>query len=209
MNKFITFLCLNALLIGCASLAMDSDMDSDKGGELHDAARSGNLELVQALLTAGAPVDAKKSWSLMTPLMWAARGGRMDLCQLLIAANAQVDAKFSGGWTVLNIAAAYNREPICHLLINRTLDQCILPGAMITLLGIKKFHKSPLLGQIDRHIINNIIRQACAHAPKIKALFTQIEAIENKDMKNNLRECAQQQLKLKMDQKTNNGDSHE
>ena len=209
MNRFIKFLCLNALLISSASLAMDvADQDKGQGEELCMAAKEGNLRRVRALLKAGVSANTKSKYDKYTPLILAASYDHKDVCQLLLNANAQVDAKFRS-WTVLNIVAEYGCEPICHLLINRTLDQCILPGAMITLLGIKKFHKSPLLGQIDRHIINNIIRQACAHAPKIKALFTQIEAIENKDMKNNLRECAQQRLKLKMDQKTNNGDSHE
>jgi ankyrin repeat protein len=208
MNNLIKFLCLNALLISSASLAMDADLG---GNGLCKAAKMGNLELVKTLIDEGTPVNAKNSLGI-TPLTNAAMYGHVQICQLLLDHNAQVDEIDVHRNTSLIWAADYHGVDqilICHLLIDTTLNQSIQPGAMVALLGMKKFQRSPFLKSIEREIIKQIARQAYANAPKIKVLFAQIDAIQNENMKNELRAYAQQQLKLKMDQKTNNEDSHE
>jgi hypothetical protein len=214
INKFNIFLCLNALLISSASLAMESQ-DFIQGRKLSIAAGAGDLSLVKKLLTEGTPVDARgKGNEGWTPLAWAAFKGHKETCQFLLDYKAQADAKNKHNETPLTLAAMSCDKDICHLLINSILDRSILlPGAMITFLGIKKFHKSAGLKLIEREIIKQIVREAKnAVAPKIKNLFAQIDAIRNVNgfiiCKDSLRIYAQQQLKMKMNPNTN-GDSHE
>jgi ankyrin repeat protein len=116
----IKLLCFNALLIGSASLAMHSDQNgqnADRVEELHQAAKTGNLELVRGLLAQNVPADARDydSW---TALMWAARNGSKEICQLLIDAKAQVDAISYDALTPLILATIEGRKKVCLLLID-------------------------------------------------------------------------------------------
>ena len=62
----------------------------DNGGEtrLHEAASSGNLEVIQVLLAAGASPNAEGKDG-KTPLHWAVEGGRPEVAQALLAAGAK------------------------------------------------------------------------------------------------------------------------
>jgi ankyrin repeat protein len=117
MNRFMKLLYLNALIIGSASLGMDTDMSN----KLCDAAYAGNLEQVKALLEAGIPADAKPEGS-NTPLMLTAIKGHKSVCQFLLDHNANVNQKDIGGWTPLTMAANYGYKEICQLLIERNIQ---------------------------------------------------------------------------------------
>jgi len=237
MNNVIKFLCLNALLIGSASLAMDVD----KGEELIETTKKRNLELVQRLLDAGAPINAKDGngntsleWAAYeghdqmckflidhnanvnitnsagrTPLMTAAHRGYLQICNILIQNNALVNAKANGEWTPLKLAAACYHRPICELFIDEILKPIKQKiNAIVAFLGLKKRCKYMRL--IDREIMKLIARQLYEPIkPEVQNLFDQINTINCESFRNELRAYAQQQLKLKMDQKTNNGGSHE
>jgi ankyrin repeat protein len=286
MNKVITFLCLSGLTLGSASLAMEPASASspalagqdvthiDQGQELIEAARTGNLELVQELLAQHVPVDAKnydgktaliyaanggydaicqqlinakaqvnaRSIYGWTALMRAATNGHKQVCQLLIDAKAQIDAKDNNEWTALMHAAGSGHKEVCQLLVdakaqvdakstsdrtalmcaaeNDDKDICLLlidamlkpikqnRAAATLLLGMKKFNKAACMSQNDRNIIQLIAHQIYNPAT-IQQLFAQIDEIEKKDLKNDLRTYAQQQLKLQMEQNINQGTSHE
>jgi ankyrin repeat protein len=204
MNKIITFLCLSGLTLGSALLAMDIN-PTDQGNELRHAASAGNLELVQELLARHVPVDARSNYG-QTALIQAASYGRKEVCQLLIDAKARINTKDSFGLTAL-MAAAYGYKEVCQLLVDAMLKPIKENrAAAIALLGLKKFNKAACMSLIDRNVIQAIAHQIY-NPTAIQQLFAQIDAIAKESMKEYLHSYAQQQLKLKMDQNTNQGGS--
>ena len=82
------------------------------------AAREGHLDMVQALLNAGANVDAKTLES-ETALHKAAWQGRLGIVQALLNAGANVDAKNWAGRTALSKAKFNNHAQVAALLRGR------------------------------------------------------------------------------------------
>lgn len=86
-----------------------------EGTPLGNAAASGSVEIVRALLAAKANVNARQpGWQ--TPLMVAIQAGRADVVRLLLAAGADTTAKDSCGRTALAIATALGLQEIIDLL---------------------------------------------------------------------------------------------
>jgi len=172
---FKIFLCLSALLIATASLAMEPD----RGEKLLAATSIGNLEHVQALLDAGVPVDVKNSFG-STPLIVAASWGDEELCQLLIERKAQLDVKNSDGKTALMEAAdLWEHKKACRLLVDAQMKQ--YKAALVALLGIKKFHKAACMKPIDFHVIQ-IIAGHAFHGEK-QMFLAQINGMKREKMK--------------------------
>jgi ankyrin repeat protein len=84
---------------------------ADKCGltPLHWAAREGRTGIVEFLVEAGAPVDARDNNIGWTPLHLAAWGGHLETVQFLVERGAPVDAKDRYGRTPLHWAARDNR----------------------------------------------------------------------------------------------------
>lgn len=100
----LTLEMLHALL---AAPGLDLNVASKIGGDtpLHWVARHGRLDLVQALLAAGANVNAADLHGT-TPLMWAARNGHLPtVLALLVAQGVDVNAANERGETALTLAA--------------------------------------------------------------------------------------------------------
>jgi hypothetical protein len=88
-------------------------------GEIHDAAKSGDLAKVQALLKENPKVVFSKDALGYTPLHMAAWKARNDVVELLLANKAEVNARDSGV-TPLHLAAAMGtRETVKLLLANK------------------------------------------------------------------------------------------
>ena len=81
---------------GCASSAFAS--------ELHDAARSGDVEQVQQLLDSGASLEDRDS-TQETPLLSAALAGQTAVVEDLIKRGADIMARNDRGLTPLHAAA--------------------------------------------------------------------------------------------------------
>jgi len=78
----------------------------DGSTALHDAAESGNVELVRALLSAGAEVDPVTRLGAYTPLHLAAAAGRGEVVRALLDAGADPHATTGTGEVVaLHLAA--------------------------------------------------------------------------------------------------------
>jgi ankyrin repeat protein len=100
------------------------------GGEIHDAAKSGDLEQVKALLKANPDLVSATDSSGWTALHFAARNGHLDVVKLLLDDKADVNVKTRIGMTPLEVALAFsdsaspfarttdtNHEAIAELLL--------------------------------------------------------------------------------------------
>ena len=205
MKNLFKFLCLSTLMIGSTAWGMAISKEQ-LDEQLIAAAKAGNLEEVQILLAQGASVDAKELSSRMTPLHYAAANRKENVCKLLIENKASLDGKDRYQKNPLWHAAERGDIEICKLLIKTIIDRSLSPDTIIAFLGTQIFHRSPII-HVDRHIMQLIAREACATAPKIKALFAQIDATTSKGFipkaKFKLREYAEQLLAQKMNKETN------
>ena len=98
------------LLVGCGP-----------GVDIHQAARTGNIEAVKQHLAAGANVSVKDEDG-DTPLHEAAFTGRKEVVELLIANGADLEAQRDGGWTPLHNAAQEGHMEVVELLIANGAD---------------------------------------------------------------------------------------
>ena len=103
---------LFALLIRLPSNAGDVNQD------LIEAAKKGDTGAVEALLAAGADVNAKTNsgFTAFTALMWTARFGNVATVQALLDAGAHVHAKDRQGGSALMYAARNGHTAIVELL---------------------------------------------------------------------------------------------
>ncbi|KAL2609562.1 hypothetical protein R1flu_028135 [Riccia fluitans] len=85
---------------------------------LHIAAASGNVDMVEMLLEAGAIVDVV-SKSGQTPLLEAVYMGHFEIVLSLLGRGASTEAKNSIGWTAIHLAASWNHVDIVSLLIEK------------------------------------------------------------------------------------------
>lgn len=103
---------------------------------LVDAARSGDLPTVRALLDDGADANAA-SGDGMTALHWAAERGHREIVELLISSSANVDAKTRiGGYTPLHLGARGGNALIVKMLLDAGADL----DAVTTTTGVTPLH---------------------------------------------------------------------
>jgi ankyrin repeat protein len=86
-------------------------------GEIHNAAITGDLTKVKALIQTIPELVFSKDKFGDTPLHWAARNGQKDTAALLLANKAEVNAKDTGGRTPLHSAVMNNRKDLAELLL--------------------------------------------------------------------------------------------
>ena len=90
--------------------------------DIHDAARTGDIEVVKQYIATGADVDAKTALEKGTPLDQAASWGHKEIVELLIAKGADVNAKDKRGQTPLHFASSRGYKEIVELLIAKGAD---------------------------------------------------------------------------------------
>ena len=87
-------------------------------GEIHDAAKCGDLGKVQTLLKENHDLVFSKDNDGATPLHLAALLGHKDVAALLLANKAEANAKDNRGWTPLHWAAAQGHKGVAELLLD-------------------------------------------------------------------------------------------
>ncbi|XP_078620301.1 uncharacterized protein LOC144887164 [Branchiostoma floridae x Branchiostoma japonicum] len=109
-------------------LAEGVNVNAAHGGwtALHNAARNGHTGTVQALLTAGAPVDSR-STAEHTPLHFAAEKGHTGTVTALLTAGADINARDYDSWTPLH-KAAENGHPECVRVLLRAGANTVIKG---------------------------------------------------------------------------------
>ena len=86
------------------------------GISIHDATRTGDIEVVKQHIAAGTDVNAKTALDKWTPLLLAAWYGHKEIADLFIANGADVNAKGADGRTPLDLAIKYKRTETADLL---------------------------------------------------------------------------------------------
>lgn len=89
---------------------------------LHQAVYAGDVERVQALIDAGADVNARLNGDGMLPLQYAIARGSLELVDLLLDAGADLNASDGQGTTPLMHAAAAARPAIVDRLLDLGAD---------------------------------------------------------------------------------------
>jgi ankyrin repeat protein len=86
-------------------------------GEIHEAAGSGNIEKVEALLKDNPKLVSSKDREERTALHWAANYGKKAVAELLLAKGANVNAKSWHGLTPLHYAVTNGHKTTVELLL--------------------------------------------------------------------------------------------
>ena len=92
------------------------------GRPLSWAALAGHVEVVKALLAAGASVNQARTVDGTTPLHAAAATGHAEVVAVLLEAGADVDAKCDDGATALHVACARDHPLVVRLLLKHGAD---------------------------------------------------------------------------------------
>jgi ankyrin repeat protein len=86
-------------------------------GEIHDAAKAGDLAKVKALLKENPKLVLSKDKEGWTPLHVAAENGCKDVVELLLASKADVNAIGKFGLAPLHLAARKGSKDVAQLLL--------------------------------------------------------------------------------------------
>ncbi len=123
----VTLAALVALL--CTSGCVSSSLNSREslvpiagGGEILDAAKSGDLERVKALLKQNPALILSRDNNGATPLHMAALNGNKDIVELLLAYKADANAKNNIGVVPLHMAADRGYTDVASLLLAHGAD---------------------------------------------------------------------------------------
>ena len=104
------------LLVGCF-LGCLSPLS---GGEIHEAAKSGDVARVRALMDQDPGLLTAFDEQGKTPLHWATGRGQLEVMKLLLDAyHADVDCKNVNDGTPLHVAASQAQSEAARLLIDR------------------------------------------------------------------------------------------
>ena len=95
--------------------------DENGGTALMMAAREGNVDIVKALLAAGADIGAKDNDG-DAALVWAVEEGRADIVEMLLAAGADINAQNEDGETALVLAIGAGDVDVVKLLLDAGAD---------------------------------------------------------------------------------------
>lgn len=98
------------------------DLRTDNGkNAFMIAAKTGNKELFESLLAAGADPDARTATG-GTPIMFAVLGNHADIVDRLLEEGVDVNAQGSNGWSAMTIAAAKGYGSLITLLSAKGAD---------------------------------------------------------------------------------------
>lgn len=100
-----------------------------KNCQLHEAAKTGNIDRVHKLIKEGHFVNAIDSRFGLTPLHYAVRNGRVEVARLLIENGASLNQPSTQGITPLDWAAEYlgadQRNSLLRIAAGDKIDSAV------------------------------------------------------------------------------------
>jgi len=142
------------LLVICTTLSW--------AGEIHNAARNGNLDKVKSLLANNPELLNARDNKGSTPLHSAVSKGREDVVLFLIEMGADIDTKNKNGLTPLFWALDLSRNNVAKILIEKGAD-----------ISIKGFRNRTLLHMAARSGSTDIVKQLLGKGLSINTPDTQ------------------------------------
>jgi hypothetical protein len=104
-------------LIAKGDRVNSKDKNHDGVSPLHAAVETGNIEIVQFLLSSGAKINGRDSLK-RTPLMMMDADATPELFQLLLRYGAKIDLVDKQGFTALSYFAGYNQPEMVSLFVS-------------------------------------------------------------------------------------------
>jgi hypothetical protein len=149
-----------------------------RAGEIHDAARAGDVEKVRALLKANPGlVNANdKDTYGKTPLFEAARWGHMDVVELLLSKSAKVNAKDNRGDTPLFGAVSSGHMDVVTLLLSKGAEVNARAND-----GCTPLHEAAYLGH--KEVVELLLTHKAEPDAKDKDGWTPLGWAEEHDLK--------------------------
>jgi len=124
--------------------------EQEQAKTLHDAARDGDIDQVQLLLSKGANVNEKNRMG-WTPLHTAIQNRRLALIEPLIAKGADINATNNRGQTPLMAAVYIGQKDAVELLIAKGADINIIGGGDNALSLAKKRRNTEIADLLVKH----------------------------------------------------------
>jgi ankyrin repeat protein len=152
--KRITLLLVCALAPGLG-VAADAALGMNEQ-PIHDAARTGNRQQVEAILKATPQAREARTPLGITPLHYAAMNADSGPLQALLAAGAAVNARDGEGRTPLHMAAFSTRTANGKLLLQAGADPTLKTDAGRDVLSMaRKVRADELAGEISLWILKD------------------------------------------------------
>ncbi len=124
--------------------------EQEQAKTLHDAARDGDIDQVQLLLSKGANVNEKNRMG-WTPLHTAIQNRRQALIEPLIAKGADINATNNRGQTPLLAAVNIGQKDAVELLIAKGADVNVMAGSDNALSLAKKRRNTEIVDLLLKH----------------------------------------------------------
>ncbi len=124
--------------------------EQERAKTLHDAARDGDIDQVQLLLSKGANVNEKNRMG-WTPLHTAIQNRRQALIEPLIAKGADINATNNRGQTPLMAAIYIGQKDAVELLIAKGADVNVMAGGDNALSLAKKRRNTEIVDLLVKH----------------------------------------------------------
>jgi Ankyrin repeats (3 copies) len=99
-------------------LSLPAAYSMEQNQNIHDAAKTGDLELVQELVESGIDVNKKRSGMGITPVQLAAEAGHLETVKYLVDNSADINYTVTRGWSTLHCAVSQGRLEIVNYLID-------------------------------------------------------------------------------------------
>ena len=120
------------------------DPENDNRTALHEAAIVGDLEIIRALLEAGAMVEPRTRLTFRTPMHYAALQGHEHIIKMLLEYGAKVDSRSAEESTALHYAAERGHLGLVKLLIDKEAGVNLIRGRVgKTPLDLSRDHAHP------------------------------------------------------------------
>lgn len=161
-----------AFVLVAAWLAARAASADDPGEALREAARAGDLARIEALLAAGAPVDAPARYG-QTPLYFAAESGHLDAARRLVEAGAEVNARdrFFGASPLALAMWGDHFELARYLLAHGAEDAALVLAAAVEREDVELARAALATGLVELLDLAAARRQAEGSAPELRELL--------------------------------------
>lgn len=167
---------------------MGNPQKSGTGGDLHNAARSGDLNAVQLILSTNPLAVNSRDKHSRTPLHLAAWSGQAEVVSYLCKNKADVGAAAMDDMGAIHFAAQKG-----HLEVVRTLLSSGASAKASTRKGLTPLHYA--VQGSHSELVKYLVRKGASLSIKTKSGKTPIDLASNEEIRSFLEECERSPMK--------------